>query len=264
MIVFTEKVMKDYSQVGIIIQVRYSSTRLPGKMLMPFHEGKTMIEVFLENIMQNRSNQLDIVLATSVNSNDDVFEEVAQNFRINIYRGDENDVLQRMVDAARKFNFTNIIRVCADNPVYDIKGTVELIDYHLKTGSDYTAYCLEGMLPSIRTHLGLWGEIVKIEALERVIAMTNEAIYHEHVTNYLYENPDVFKVNLVEAPSVIFNRRDIRLTVDELDDFKLMQEIYGTIKENSVNFTIDNLIKLIDSKPEYLQRMKKQIQRNQK
>ncbi len=256
--------MNDKEKTGIIIQARYSSTRLPGKLFLPFYKSKKLIEIFLDNIVKYVNGKYEIVLATSSNKQDDVFEEVVSGYGINIFRGDEADVLQRMIDAAKEFGFATVIRVCADNPVYDIENTLNLLDAHRISGSDYTAYCLEGKIPSIKTHLGLWGEVVELKSLIKAANITNDGYYHEHVTNYLYENPDIFKINLINAPDLVFNRKDIRLTVDQVEDFEIMRQIYSEYFIKYTNFDLNGLISLIDNNPEILKKMKVQIEKNKK
>jgi len=256
--------MKNGSNIGIIIQARFSSTRLQGKLFLQFYRSKKMIEVFLEEIVTQVNSRYKIVLATSTNKNDDIFANVIDDFGIDIFRGDEYDVLKRIINAADQFGFSTVIRVCADNPVYDISSTLKLIDFHKDNGADYTSFCLEGELPSIKSHLGLWGEVIELNALRKVAVMTDEKVYHEHVTNFIYANPHIFNVNLIHAPEVLYTRTDIRLTVDQIEDFTLMQNIYSELKRLNIEFTIDELVKLIEGKSNYLEKMKKQIERNKK
>ena len=73
------------------------------------------------------------------------------------YRGSEEDVLERFIGAAREYDFHNLIRICADNPFLDVKGTVSLLNFHLENQNDYTGYKLSNGLPSIKSHSGSLG-----------------------------------------------------------------------------------------------------------
>jgi spore coat polysaccharide biosynthesis protein SpsF len=249
---------------GIIIQARFASTRLPGKLFRTFYEEKKLIDVFLDNIINKAGKGLPVVLATSVNKKDDLFEQVALNHKVEFFRGSEDDVLQRTIDAAKKFGISTVIRVCADNPVYDIEGTLKLLKSHHGNHADYSGYCLQDGTPSIKTHLGLWGEVVELDALEKAAKMTSLKLYREHVTNFIYGNKDIFRINLVKAPPLLYNRKDIRLTVDEIDDFELMRQIYAELKKREYYFRLEDVVEIIDGNPGYLKTMKNQIDKNKK
>ena len=252
------------NRTGIIIQARYGSSRLPGKLFLPFYSGQSIIDIFLQNITSFVKGRYDIVLATSDNRKDDLFVSIAEKYGVKLFRGDENDVLKRMIEAAELYKISTVVRVCADNPVYDIKGTLDLLEPHFQKQNDYTAYCLKGGLPSIRSHWGIWGEIVELQALNLVRKYTDERQYHEHVTNYIYGHPDRFRVGLVKADKNIYERKDIRLTVDTAEDFRVMQEIYRQLAENNPEISINNVLEIIEKNSNYLDFMKEQIQKNQK
>ena len=115
---------------------------------------------------------------------------------------------------------------------------------------------------AIKTHFGFWAEYVTLEALEKVQALTQESLYHEHVTNYIYTHPQDFKIKWLETPKVLQGREDIRLTIDTQQDFIDAQEIYKHYVDN--NMTIEDLVSYIDQNPSLLEKMKKEIKQNSK
>ena len=127
------------SNTKIIIQARTGSTRLPRKMILPFYENEGIFSLLLKKLT-SAFDKNDIILATSVNENNDVLVEIAEKYGINYFRGSENDVLQRFIDAAKEFNAENIIRVCADNPFLDIFYIELLIEKFEKFNCDYLSY----------------------------------------------------------------------------------------------------------------------------
>ena len=255
--------MKD--KIGIIIQARSLSTRLPNKLFLPFYKKDRIIDILLRNISRSaESRGIDVILATSLNSADSIFEPIAKENNIFFFRGNENDVLDRFIKAAETFGIKDIVRVCADNPIYDIERTLDLIDFHIKEKNDYTAFQLKDGLPSIKSHLGFWGEIVSLKALNKVINSTKEKLHREHVTNYIYEHSSEFKIQFKNAPSLIFNRKDIRLTVDTKEDFILMQEIYKRLIEEKHDLSIESIVKFLDENNNYLISMAKNIKKNTK
>lgn len=249
---------------GVIIQVRTGSTRLAGKMILPFYKGLSMVELMIDRFTAELKDQYPLVIATTDNPRDDEIERIARQKKVNYFRGSENDVLDRFIMAAENYNLLTVIRVCADNPFFDIKGTLALTTF-LETGEwDYIGYKIAGDRPSILTHSGFWGEVVTLAALKRAHQETAETIYREHVTNYIHQHPDKFRVKLVNAPDALFYREDIRLTVDTHDDFVMMQEIYLRLIENGIQVQPDRIVEWIDRHPDYLTRMKAQIEKNKK
>ncbi len=247
----------------IIIQARTGSTRLPRKMILPFYENEGIFSLLLKKLT-SAFDKNDIILATSLNENNDVLVEIAERYGINYFRGSENDVLQRFIDSAKEFNAENIIRVCADNPFLDVFYIELLIEKFEKFNCDYLSYITSDGTPSIKTHYGFWAEAVKLSALEKVKSLTDENLYHEHVTNFIYANRDIFDVNFFEIIPEIDRHKDIRLTIDTQVDFDIQKEIYAKLNNYIPNFTSLNVIDFLEDNPHYLEIMKNEILKNQK
>ena len=249
------------SQLGIILQARTGSTRMPEKVILPFHEGKSILDLLLEKV--KRLN-VPVVLATTVNQSDDRICELAGKHEVSVFRGSENDVLDRFVQAARQFQFGKIVRVCADNPFLDLDGMKTLIRRFENLEADYLSFQLAGNKPSILTHFGFWTEAVRLDALEKAQQLTSEKLYHEHVTNFIYGNPDLFNVQFIPADPLVFSRNDIRMTLDTPEDFEIQKEIFAAISKEKPNFAIPEIVNWLDQHKEILELMKKEIRKNQK
>lgn len=247
----------------IIIQARTGSTRLPRKMILPFYENEGIFSLLLKKLT-SAFDKNDIILATSTNPNNDILVEIAERYEVNYYRGSENDVLQRFIDAAKEFEAENIIRVCADNPFLDVFYIELLVEKFEKFNCDYLSYITSDGTPSIKTHYGFWAEAVKLSALEKVRELTNENLYHEHVTNFIYANRDIFDVNFFEIIPQIDKHKDIRLTIDTQVDFDIQKDIFNKLNNNIPNFTSLNVIDFLEDNPHYLDIMRNEILKNQK
>ena len=247
----------------IIIQARTGSTRLPRKMILPFYEGEGIFSLLLKKLTSTFDKK-DIILATSDNENNDVLVEIAKGYGINHFRGSENDVLQRFIDAANEFKADKIIRVCADNPFLDVFYIKLLLEKFEQFNCDYLSYITSDGTPSIKTHYGFWAEAVKLSALEKVKSLTDENIYHEHVTNFIYANRNLFDVNFFEIIPEIDRHKDIRLTIDTQVDFDIQKEIYSKLNNYIPNFTSLNVVDFLEDNPHYLDIMKNEILKNQK
>ena len=249
------------SQLGLILQARTGSTRMPEKVIRPFFSGKSILDLLVEKVQKLG---VPAVLATTVNPSDDRIAELAARHNFPVFRGSENDVLDRFVQAARQFKFDKIIRVCADNPFLDLAGMRILIDAFENSDADYLGFQLAGNKPSILTHFGFWTEAVRLDALEKVQKTTAEKLYHEHVTNFIYGNPNIFRVQFIPAGPQVFSRTDIRMTLDTPEDFTVQQEIFATISKENPNFGIHEIVSWLDRHPEILEIMKTEIEKNQK
>ena len=216
-------------KIGIIIQARTGSTRLQNKVLLPFRDQDSVLGVVIDRL---KETNLPIVVATSTLSQDDRVQDIAINKGVDVFRGEEDNVLKRFVDAATLFSFTDVIRVCADNPLINKESILLLLEaYQQRGGVDYLSYQTEDGLPVIKSHLGLFSEIVAVKALKRVLITTQESLYLEHVTNYLYEHEGDFCVIYQDLPEVLLNQDDLRFTMDTLIDYKMLKEMYSILGE---------------------------------
>ncbi|MBL3655385.1 cytidylyltransferase domain-containing protein [Fulvivirga sediminis] len=230
-------------ECDIIVQARMSSTRMPGKILKPFFKTESILEVQIGNIQCLVGS---VIIATSNNSADDVLENFANGKGAKVFRGDEQDVMSRFIEGS---SADFIIRICSDNPFLDLLYLQKLID-NVEEGIDYVSYKDYEGTPAIRTHWGLFAELVKRSALEKAYMLTendeNKSFYREHVTNYIYENPQLFKVKLLDAPAEVFHRKDLRFTIDTPEDFENMQNLYEKMITSEDPFNLSLLVKYAD------------------
>lgn len=247
---------------GIVIQARSGSTRMPAKILQPFNGDQRIIDIILENIKRDCPEKT-IVLATTINPADDVLEEVARQHNVMCFRGSEDDVLARFLGAADKFNLDRIIRVCSDNPFLQTGSFIKMFEAHDKEPADYLAFGFPDGRPTIKSHLGLYAELATTDALRRAACATDEKLYREHVTIYLYTHPEEFSVKLLSLPEYLQQRTDLRLTLDTPSDFKLLSELYQLYNEQNPK-SLKSLIDIIDANPEYGRIMKQNIAQNEK
>ena len=247
--------------LGVIIQARTGSTRMPKKVIQPFFGEQTILDLLLEKV---KKLKLPVVLATTVNPLDDRLCKLAEPHGVPVFRGPENDVLERFIQCARQFGFGKIIRVCADNPFLDLECLQTLSEQFERSDADYLGFQLEGNKPSILTHFGFWAEAVRFDALEKAAHLTSEKLYHEHVTNFVYNNPTLFNVQFIAADPIVFSRTDIRMTLDTAQDFEIQKEIFAAIIKENPNFGIREIVLWLDRHPFHLEMMKLEIGRNQK
>lgn len=248
--------------LGIIIQARTGSTRLPNKMVLPFYQDSGVLELIVNKIKRS-INEYPIVIATTTNPNDDAIVEIANKCSVSYFRGSENNVLSRFIECSNKNNFNKIIRICADNPFIDIEGLKQLINEFDKSDVDYCSYKTSKGIPSILTHFGFWCEAVTLSALETTSKLTNDSLYLEHVTNFIYTNPNLFKLSFLPIVEKVEQREDVRMTLDTEQDFNLLKTIYSKCIEENIH-TIEDIISFVSGNKEWVYLMKQQIDANTK
>jgi len=247
--------------LAFIIQARSGSTRLPNKVLLPFYNDSTILDIQIDLLSKNFP-QYPLILATSTNKADDVLAaKYGNDKRVSIFRGDENNVLKRFADAAQANNVFDIVRICADNPFLSVIHIGKLIEEYLKVKPDYISYKFKSGTPAIRSHSGLFAEVVKLSALVKVLALAVEPVYYEHVTNYLYSHPDKFNIHFIPVPEILNRYEDsLRLTIDTKEDFTQVQQLYTeVIHIYTGNYTLENLLAEVDSNVTLQESMRNRI-----
>src|SRR5690554_1979240 len=248
--------------IGVIVQARLGSTRLPRKMVLPFYNNKGVFEIILERL-KNNLGDIPIVVATTINPIDDELELICEKNQVRCFRGNEANVLQRFIDASQEFGFSKIIRICADNPFLDIKSLLQLYKRFEGEDIDYCSFQTSEGTPSILTHYGFWGEGVSLSALKKVSELTKENVFLEHVTNFIYLNPELFKIDFISIPSEVDSYKNIRMTLDTKEDFILLKEIYEEF-HRSESMDISSLLYNVSTNKNWMKQMYKQIKLNEK
>ena len=235
---------------------------------MPFHDCKGILQILLERILSEFPQTFNnLIVATTDNAGDYKIAELCDKLGVKCFKGSEADVLQRFIDASRHFGADKIIRVCADNVFLDVRLLRELYDEVSGSNYDYISYCKSDGTPSIKTHYGFWAEGTSLHTLESIVNLTNETLYHEHVTNFIYSYPDRYNIlfrKIEDTIPGIEKHDDIRLTIDTIEDFQLSQKIYKYLSDNNIPMTSENIVNHVESHPEYLYIMKSIINKNTK
>lgn len=246
---------------AFIVQARMGSTRMPQKVLRPFYGDKCILQLLVEKLVQIEG--VKTIIATSIGKENDVIEEFCSQNNIICFRGEENDVIKRFIDAAEANAIEHIIRICSDNPFLELDSIKDIVSKANNSDVDYMSFNINGS-PSINTHFGFWTEYVTLNVLKKVQKLTEEKLYHEHVTNYIYANPDKFKVEWIDGPKCLEGRTNIRLTIDTPEDFVNAQKVYSNLCVVNPFPTIDEVVAYLDEHPETYNSMNQQINQNSK
>ena len=228
-------------KVNAIIQARCGSTRLPGKIFMDI-DGKPLLW-HVVNRLTYADLIDDIVVATTTDYKDDMTEKWCNENNVKCYRGSEDDVLNRFYNAAVAFPCDVIVRVTADDPFKE----PSIIDMIIKKLIDEKLDLACNVLPPSFPE-GLDCEVFTFDVIETMENATNDAYDREHVTPYIYNHPDKFKIENISSSRQL---SDYRWTIDNQEDYDMVNAIYEKRKnENEGILLMDEILGILEENPE--------------
>ena len=230
-------------KIGAIIQARTSSSRFPKKVLKSLPYGSDIC-VLQQDIRRVRQSKLldEVIIATTVNSDDDEIVEVAIKEDAPYYRGSLDNVLERYYEAALKFELDIVVRITSDCPCVDWTTIDDIIQSHIDSDAEYTSNTLLETFPR-----GIDCEVFNFDVLKEAYLNASEKYEKEHVTPYIYKtNPDKFQINKYVSSN---DYSDIRITLDTPQDYAVLCVIYDNLYENDNFFTLVDILELFDKKP---------------
>jgi spore coat polysaccharide biosynthesis protein SpsF len=235
--------MSDNAKIVAIIQARMNSSRLPGKVFNKLAGKPQIFHVCNRLTFSKRITQ--IVLATTTNPCDDCLCDWAQENKISFYRGDENNVLDRFYGAAKEYGADIVIRITADDPFKDPLVIDSCVDLLVSEGLDFTFNNKPPSFPE-----GLDTEVFTFTALDRAHSEAESDFDKEHVTQYFYKNPSLFRMQNYAYREDVSN---IRLTVDTAEDYRLASLLYDELSKENRIFYLSDILELLERHPEYLE-----------
>lgn len=227
------------------IEARMTSSRLPGKVLLPAL-GVPMIHHLVRRLRAVPSID-EIVLATTTNSTDDPLFEYANQERVRIFRGSEQDVLARVIGAASVARADVVVQITGDCPVID----PDLVEQTIRMffGHD-AAYASNSLIRSYPD--GMDTQVFRLEDLRRSALMTTDPLDREHVSRHLAKHPDIFpQVHLIAPPSLTWP--ELGLTLDEEADYRFLKRIIETLGTSNPDFGCGEIVKLLRENPDWVE-----------
>lgn len=230
------------------IEARMTSSRLPGKVLM-LSCGKPMLELMIERVRRSKLLN-DIVLATTVNREDDPVVDLCKKIECSYFRGSENDVLLRVLEAAKSVDADIIVELTGDCPCIDWRHIDHLIEFYLNNDYDFVANNTERSFPD-----GFDIRIFSVEALQKVCELSPDPLDHEHVSIFFPKHTELFKCYNWKA-SGIEDRPDLEITLDEQGDYELIDKIFTELYPNNSDFSCVDVIDYLDKNTNVLKSVK--------
>jgi spore coat polysaccharide biosynthesis protein SpsF len=205
--------------------------------------GKHMLEHIAERL--RRVEIIDeIVFATTVNKTDDSIEELAEQIDVGCFRGSEEDVLSRVLGAAEEYEADIIVEITGDCPLIDPEITEQTILLYLENECDYASNDLKPSFP-----LGMNVEVFSKQLLQIADKEGKTAPDREHVSWFFVRNPDRFRLLTLEADNETY-WPDLRLTLDEKEDYTVIDSVFRNFYETTPNFSLRDIISYLKKNPQ--------------
>ncbi len=227
------------SRVVAIVQARMGSTRLPGKVLKEVC-GRTMLEHQMERTLRARSLEA-IVVAVPEASRDDQISELVHARGWLLYRGPEQDVLARYAEAAAAFEADPIVRMTMDCPLIDPDVIDTVVGLYSRGDVDLAANNLEPTFPH-----GLDLEVFSRAALDSAHQEARSAFEREHVSPFIRDRPERFRLANVRSPQDLHRHR---WTLDYPEDLEFMRAVYESLYREGGFFTTTEILSLLERRP---------------
>lgn len=235
-----------------IIQARVGSVRLPNKV-MKYLQNKTVLEHVCSRV--RRSKYIDeVFVATTIDKNNLPLIQLCASQNIRVFCGSEDDVLDRFYQLAKLIHPEHIVRITSDCPVIDPNIIDKIIEDHLKRNSDYTSNTIIDSYPD-----GLDTEIFSLLTLERCWKEAKLQSEREHVTPYMKNHPELFKLNSISSK---INYCDKRWTLDTDLDFEFLKSVFNELYKKNPYFGINEILHLLETMPS-LEMINSSIVRNE-
>ncbi|PIT93556.1 spore coat biosynthesis protein F [Candidatus Falkowbacteria bacterium CG10_big_fil_rev_8_21_14_0_10_43_11] len=234
--------MKNNKKVVATIEARMNATRLPGKVLMPL-TGESILIRIIERL--SRSKYIDdIIVATTINPKDDAIEKVCRADGYKFYRGSEENVLSRILEAAEICQAEIIVQGMADSPMVDWR----IVDYLINTladgGYDYASNELEEGFP-----IGFDVRVFPYLVLKQVKKLATDPEHHEHASLYIYQHPERYKLFSWRGKGKM-NWPELRLTLDTPEDYELISKVYNALMPAKPDFSAEDVVDYLRNKPQ--------------
>jgi len=231
-------------RVAVVVQSRMTSTRLPGKVLLPL-DGRPLIWQVLERAAA--IDGVDVVVAAIPEGDGQgkLVELVSSHPTARVATGPEDDVLGRTILAAEAVEADVVVRISSDCPMFDPRVSGAVLAAFLAVDAPYARTDMEHGFP-----LGFDTEVVSVDALRAAAAESRDRYEREHVTPFIWRRPDRFPaVHLGARP----DRRWWRLTVDTPEDYDLASRVYDELGGDHPHFGYADLVALFTRRPELLE-----------
>ena len=203
-------------KIGIFLIARSGSKRLPNKHFIKLRKNFKIIDLCILRLKKSKLAN-EIYLCTTKNKVDDKFVPVCRDHKINIFRGNDKDVLKRVINCANKNSIKTVVRITGDCPIIDSNLIDKCIRSHIKNKSDYTTNTLELSFPD-----GLDVEVIELKSLSQSFKFSKSTYNKEHVSPFI-RSSNIFKKKNIQNK---IDYSDRRWTLDYFKDYIFLKRVF--------------------------------------
>ena len=228
------------------IEARMTSSRLPGKVLMQAINGMSMLEFMIQRV--KKSQLIDqIIVATTINRTDDPIFNMCQKLSINCYRGSEDDVLLRVLNAHKSVNSQTIVELTGDCPLIDPEIIDKAIDIYLNNNFDYVSNSHIRSFPD-----GVDVQVFSVDILKEISIKTKEPYDRENVSSYIYRSGE-YSLKAIIANKELF-WPELRITLDDKGDYYLIKKLIEYFYPNKkFEFSLKDIVNYLKENKQLLE-----------
>ena len=244
--------MRNKSQLKIVasIEARMTSSRLPGKVLMQA-DGKPLLQHMVERIRKAKLVD-EIVVATTINDSDSPIVELCNQLGIKVFRGSEDDVLQRVLDAHQSLNSDVIVELTGDCPLIDPEVIDQVVQEYLNSDIDYVSNAHVRSYPD-----GYDVQVFSFSVLNKVNEKVKSKEDREHVSLYIYKSGE-FTLKAVVAEEEI-RWPELRVTLDNKGDYLLIKNIIEVAAAEGKEYNVKEVVQYMKKNPKLLELQKDSV-----
>ena len=226
---------------GFLITARLKSSRLPMKLLREV-EGRPIFAHMLDRLKLTR-NANQIIICTSTNAQDDPLESLAESEGVACFRGDEDDVVKRLSDAATKFKLDYILSITADCPFSDPEYADKIVETYKQTNAD--------LIRALDLPHGAFSYGVKPAAFEKIVEIKDQR--DSEVWGRYFTDTDLFEVYDLPIENEFHRQPSIRMTLDYPEDLEFFKAVFAHLYQPGKVFTLDEILRFLRAHPEVVE-----------
>jgi spore coat polysaccharide biosynthesis protein SpsF len=224
-------------KIGYLITGRMKSTRLPKKLTLEL-ENRQIIRWMIDRLKLAKTID-KIIICTANNPQDDILADIAKEEQIEVFRGHEDDVIQRLLDAALHYKLDYALNITADCPLVSFEYIDKIVAEYKKTNAD--------LIRTLDLPHGFFSYGLKVEALKRVCELKGDI--ETEVWGRYFTDTGKFNVVDIEIPKELI-RKNYRLTLDYPADFEFFKKIYANFGKETYKTSMKEIINYLDSNPD--------------
>ncbi len=224
-------------KVGFLITGRMKSTRLPKKLTLKIF-NQTIMSLMIQRLKCAQQVE-EIIIATSTNPQDDILESIGEEQGVKVFRGSEEDVLERLSAAADEFQLDYIINITADCPLVGFDFIPKMLEEYKRSNAD--------LITCTKLPHGFFFYGIKPKALKEVLTIKDSI--HTEVWGGYFTETERFKCVDLDTPSTL-ERPSYRLTLDYPEDFEFFEKLYCSYGEAIISAKTADIVSFLDQNPE--------------